>query len=103
MNRLADLRKICDDLATADAMSLWPSAESLIQIERKFSQSLSQEDLSGEEVKPTKKQGGTDVDANRTIRLLENTDLKVVTADEFFLPKIPQASDTNAFQQSGMN
>lgn len=26
LNRLADLRKICDDLATADAMSLWPSA-----------------------------------------------------------------------------
>ncbi len=32
LNKLADLRKICDDLATAEAMNLWPSAEWLIQI-----------------------------------------------------------------------
>jgi hypothetical protein len=42
LNKLADLRKVCDDLATADAMNLWPSSDWLIQIERKFSQSLSQ-------------------------------------------------------------
>jgi hypothetical protein len=62
-------------------MSLWPSAECLIQIERKFSQSLSVEDVSGEEVRQAKRDGSGEGDANRTIRLLENTDLKVVTAD----------------------
>ena len=84
-------------------MNLWPSAEWLIQIQRKFSQSLSSEDITGEEARQIKRDAQGQGDANRTIRLLENTDLKVVTADEFFLPKISQNTETQAFPQNGMS
>lgn len=83
-------------------MNLWPDAHWLVQIERKFSQSLSPEDLTGEEAKPQKRDAGGEGDASSTIRLLENTDLKVVTADEFFLPKIAPAAETSPFPQTGL-
>jgi hypothetical protein len=84
-------------------MNLWPNSDWLIQIERKFSQSLSPEDITGEEAKPPKRDAVGEGDPNRTIRLLENTDLKVVTADEFFLPKIGTAAETSPFPQTGMS
>lgn len=51
-------------------MNLWPNADWLIQIERKFSQSLSAEDIAGEEAKPTKKGLLGTAEASKTIRLL---------------------------------
>lgn len=48
LNKMSELRKICDDLQTVAAMDLWPDAETLVQIERKYSQSLIYEDINGE-------------------------------------------------------
>jgi hypothetical protein len=70
LNRIADIRKVCDDLGTVDGMNLWPSADCLIQIERKFSQSLSVEDIAGEEAKPAKKAFQGTAEASKTIKLL---------------------------------
>jgi hypothetical protein len=70
LNRIADIRKVCDDLGTVDGMNLWPNADWLIQIERKFSQSLSTEDIAGEEVKLVKKGLQGTAEASKTIRLL---------------------------------
>ena len=74
-----------------DRMNLWPSAEWLIQIERKYSQSLSSEDLTGEDAsksKPIKKKMEETIEAAKGMKFLEQTELKYVTSDEFFLPKI---------------
>jgi hypothetical protein len=49
LNKINDIKKICDDLITVDSMNLWPIAEWLVQIERKYSQSLTYEDINGEE------------------------------------------------------
>ena len=83
-------------MATIDAMNLWPSEEWLIQIERKFSQSLSIEDLTGQEVIVKQKKQAEGVEGMKTIKLMENTDLKVVTTDDFFLPKIPAPENTTS-------
>ena len=102
LNRLANIRKVCDDLATVDAMNLWPNADWLIQIERKFSQSLSQEDITGLEGAPKKKKsiGGTDM--TKTVRLMEETEMRVVTSDDFFLPKIAQPDPMTVSQPTIM-
>lgn len=44
---LADARKVPDSLLSFETLNLWPNAESLLQIERKFSQPLSSEDITG--------------------------------------------------------
>ncbi len=44
------------------------------------------------------------MELGRTIKLLENTDLKVVTSDEFFLPRITGGSEvfaTNTMKETG--
>lgn len=32
LNKISDLRKICDDLSTVESMNLWPNSDILIQI-----------------------------------------------------------------------
>lgn len=41
LNKISEVKKICDDLKAVDSMNLWPDSNILIQIERKFSDSLS--------------------------------------------------------------
>ena len=55
LNIVSDLKKLCDDLKTVDAMNLWPIADILIQIERKFSDSLSYLDIHGIDEPPKRK------------------------------------------------
>lgn len=80
LNRLADIRRTCDDLFTVDSLNLWPNSEALLQIERKFTQALTALDITGEEAGVKKEKMGETIEG-RTIKLLEQTDLKVVTAD----------------------
>lgn len=47
LNKISEVKKICDDLKAVDSMNLWPDSNILIQIERKFSDSLSYEDIHG--------------------------------------------------------
>ena len=47
LNKISEVKKICDDLKAVDSMNLWPDSNVLIQIERKFSDSLTYEDIHG--------------------------------------------------------
>lgn len=47
LNKISEVKKICDDLKAVDSMNLWPDSSVLIQIERKFSDSLTYEDIHG--------------------------------------------------------
>lgn len=49
LNRCNQIKKICDDLKAVDSMNLWPDASVLVQIQRKFSDSLTFEDIHGVE------------------------------------------------------
>ena len=49
LNKINEIKRICDDLKTVDSMNLWPNADVLVQIERKFSDSLTYEDINGVE------------------------------------------------------
>ncbi len=65
------MKKICDDLITVDSMNLWPIAEWLVQIERKYSQSLSYQDLNGEEQVKVKKREKKSDDANEASKTIK--------------------------------
>jgi len=84
--KLSDARKIPDSLLALDSLNLWPSADALLQLERKFSQPLSTEDITGSE-QPIKAMAGTMADANKAVKLLETTEVNVFTSDSFFKPK----------------
>lgn len=93
MNRISEIRKLCDDLKTVDSMNLWPSADILVQIERKFSDSLSYFDIHGieEELKKKKASFIDQPKEQKNIVLMNDPDFKHVTMDQFSLPKISQS------------
>lgn len=66
---MSDLRKICDDLQTVSNMDLWPEADILVQIERKYSQSLTYEDINGE--KEEKKHKGSSLSQTKDIKSID--------------------------------
>ena len=91
INLIADLRRQCDDLKTVDSMGLWPSADVLVQIERKFSDSLSYLDIHGvDEPQKRRKDGPNETKEMKSINLMENPNLEHVTSENFSLPKIHQ-------------
>jgi hypothetical protein len=73
-------------------MNLWPSADILVQIERKFSDSLSYFDIHGieEELKKKKASFIDQPKEQKNIVLMNDPDFKHVTMDQFSLPKISQ-------------